>query len=252
MFRGANCSGQPQSAVDLEWEAPTNCPQSLDVQDQLRSILGELADVPQTNPLHVKGTVESVTAHYRLTLQIERHGTHGTRVIESDDCKSLGKAAAVVLGLLIRREKDLGRELSPGEMSGFAEQPPAPPARPEARLPPPPGQKAEPIAPRAVESAREGRIMLVLPTASADLWTLPSTSYGGGAGVGVAHRGWRSSVTGNLWTNQVNTTSDINAYRTEFKRRSLQATGCRDFSNRAVCGWSVLVSRARQGDSQRF
>ena len=102
------CLAQTDLPVELSWEAPENCPQQPEVQQQIRALVGTLGETQRSNPLHVSGVIEPFNERYRLTLLIERKATHGTRVIESEDCQSLGKAAAVVLGLLVRRAINSG------------------------------------------------------------------------------------------------------------------------------------------------
>ena len=126
------CLAQPGEPVELTWEAPQNCSQLSEVQQQLRVLVGTSSN-ELTSPLRAHGTIEPLGKRYRLTLVIERSTTRGMRVIESDDCHSLGKAAAVVLGLLVQKERALGRELSESEISGQP-QPPSETGRNSLRL----------------------------------------------------------------------------------------------------------------------
>ena len=143
MLRVNICLAQADTPVELTWEAPENCSQKLsDVQQQLRALVGATSD-ELLSPLRAHGTIEPLDKRYRLTLVIERSATRGVRVIESDDCHSLGKAAAVVLGLLVQKERTLGRELSETEISGQ----PQPPSEPEHQPTPVPPKEAPPTAP---------------------------------------------------------------------------------------------------------
>jgi hypothetical protein len=184
----------------------------------------------QTSPFQAHGTIEAVGEGYRLTLLIERGTTHGSRVIESDDCRSLAKAAAIILELLVQKERTLGRELSESEISGRPEQvqepevqrtqapveQPSPRATPPAPLP----------APFPTEPPRPWHVLLRVPEGKLDLLTLPHSGYGVGIGIGVAYRAWHTMLTGTSYPLQSVTTQALHPYTVEYRRTSLNASGC--------------------------
>jgi hypothetical protein len=194
-LRASVCLAQPDSPVELTWEAPKTCPQETEVQQQLRALLGDLGGV-QPTPFLARGTIEPLAGRYRLTLLIERHSARGTRVIESDDCTSLAKAATIVLGLLVRKEKTLGRELSESEISGQPDQPKQ--AAAQAAKPPEPAEPPKPVPPPAPvpEAPQPMQWLLRAPQGHLDFSTLPHLGYGVGLGIGIEYRSWRALMSG--------------------------------------------------------
>lgn len=218
------CPAQADVPVDLSWEAPEGCSQQVEVEQQIRMLVGTLGEAHQVSRLRVTGSIEPFNERYRLTLVIERKSTHGTRVIESDDCQSLGKAAAVVLGLLVRREISSGRELTESDISGQPElSKPPEAAKPIAA----PRQPEIPPQPPPVARLRSWRAIVQGPKVSVDLWTLPRASIGVGLGAGIAHGAWRAFVTGGLWKSQSSTFSGFQPFQADFHRWSLESWLCR-------------------------
>ena len=222
------CFAQADTPVELTWEAPKNCPQEPEVQQLLRAAVGTSSS-EQTSPFRARGTIEPLDERYRLTLFIERRTTHGTRVIDSDDCRSLAKAATIVLALLVQKEKTLGRELSEGEISG---QPERPHATEDQSAQPPPKQTppAEPPKPRPSPpqppSSSPWHFLVRAPEAKVDFTTLPRLGYGIGLGAGVAYRAWRVFIAGTSYKTESVTSQGFYPYQVEYHRKSLDALGC--------------------------
>lgn len=209
---------QPASPIDLQWEAPENCPQQADVQQQVQDLLGGSASQAPAHPLRARGIIETSGEHYRLTLSIERTSSHGSRVIESDDCNSLGKAAGVVLGLLVQKERSLGRELSDTEIFGPSEPKPIP------ETPAPPAAKP----PRKAEPERPWHILVRAPEAQVDFFSLPRLGYGIGAGVGFAYRAWQATLVGTVFNSQTHSSNRVQPFQAEYLQRSLDLLGCHE------------------------
>ncbi len=254
MLRGNVCLGQADTPVELIWEAPENCAQQAQVQQQLRALIGSSGQ--NANPLQAHGTIEPIGKRYRLTLVIERSATRGMRVIESDDCHSLGKAAAVVLGLLVQKERALGRELSESEISG---QPPAEPVKqptpvPPKQVPPTAPTKPQPL-PASTQPPRSWHLLLRAPEARVDFLTLPHVGYGLGFGLGVAYQAWRAMVDGTFYPSQDEVSTGAQPYRIEFRRKTVDVRGCRGWRSGLVevapCGVLAAddVSAQASGDS---
>jgi len=93
-----------EEQVELDWQAPPECPQRAAVQQKLRSLAGEAWRT--TERVSAKGRIEKLERRYRLTLSVRDGATVKERTIESDSCVDLGGAAAVTLGLLLGRRKD--------------------------------------------------------------------------------------------------------------------------------------------------
>ncbi len=250
------CLGQADTPVELTWEAPENCAQQAQVQQQLRALIGSRGE--NTNPLQAHGTIEPIGKRYRLTLVIERSATRGIRVIESDDCHSLGKAAAVVLGLLVQKERALGRELSESEISGQ----PQPPSEPVKQPTPVPSKQVPPTAPArpqppppSTQLSRSWHLVVHAPEARVNFLTLPHVGYGMGLGVGVAYKTWRAMVDGMFYPSQDEVSTGGQPYRVEFARKTVEMMGCHGWRSGSVevapCGVLVAddVSAKASGDS---
>src|SRR5512142_1507105 len=197
-IRANVCFGQSDAPLELTWAAPRDCPQELEVQQQLRASVGPPSG-EQIGPFQADGTIEPSGDHYRLTLLIERGATHGTRVIESEDCRSLAKAATIVLALLVQKERALGRELSGSEISGQPELSLAPDdtgTRGPAQTAPP---SVEPQKPRPLPleagSPSPWHLLLRAPEGRIDFNALPRLGYGIGVSGGVAYQAWRGFIT---------------------------------------------------------
>jgi hypothetical protein len=247
------CLAQTNDPVELSWEAPESCPQQVEVQEQIGALVGTLGDMQQPNRLRVKGVIEPYNERYRLTLLIERKTTHGTRVIESDDCQSLGKAAAVVLGLLVRREINLGRELTESDISGQPE-PPKPPEAAKPIVAPRPPTPETPAQPPPVARERLWRAVVQGPQVNVDFLTLPRTSYGTSLGLGITHSAWRALLSGGLWLSQSSTSSGVQPYQADFRRWSLESRVCRgsklnpfEIAPCALLAFDDLTARASGG-----
>jgi len=254
MLRVNVCLAQAGAAVELTWEAPENCSQLPEIQKQLRALVGASSD-ELVSPLRAHGTIEPLGKRYRLTLVIERSATRGTRVIESDDCHSLGKAAAVVLGLLVQKEIALGRELSESEISGQRQ----PPSEPEKPFPPVPSRETQPAKPQPLpprtQPSRNWHLLVRAPEAKVNFMTLPRVGYGIGLGVGVAYKAWRAMVDGAFYPSQDEVSMGAQPYRVEFQRKTVEMMGCHGWRSGSVevAPCAVLaadnVSAQASGDS---
>ena len=212
---------QPAAPVELSWQAPDSCPQQAEVEEQIRTLVGTTGAQQPLSPLHAKGVIELYNDHFQLILLIERNSIRGTRTIESNDCQSLGKAAAVVLGLLARREISSGHELTETDISGQSE--PSPKV-PDVEIPPP---LPLPPSPPAISHERTWFLLARGPGLSIDVWTLPRPSFGSSLSLGVTHDDWRAFVTGGLWLTQSKSASGAQPYQADFRHFSLEASMCR-------------------------
>ena len=228
VLRVNDCFAQADTPVELTWEAPKGCPKETEVQQQLRTLLGTSTN-DQTRPFQAHGTIEAVDGRYRLSLFIGRTATHGTRTIESDDCRSLAKAATVVLLLLVNKEKTLGRELSGSEISGQTEQPQQQ-SKASASAPVKEAAPAEPTKPRSPppgpSPSSPWHLLLRAPEARVDFMTLPSVGYGIGLGVGIAYREWQALIRGTAYETESVTSGGYHPYQVQYHRESLDALGC--------------------------
>lgn len=104
------CPARAETPLELDWQAPAGCPQAGSVRARVRALLGDAAQ--EMARLHAAGRVERVERGYRLTLSVHEAGAARERVIESTSCSDLAGAAAVALGLWLRREPGSARDAS--------------------------------------------------------------------------------------------------------------------------------------------
>lgn len=96
-----------QSQV-LSWDAPAGCPKQEDVLAAVQEITGP--EVYERTTLHAAGRIRQVNGGFRLELGVEGdHGIH-ERAIEAKVCADLLGAAAVVLGLNLKRQASAAEE----------------------------------------------------------------------------------------------------------------------------------------------
>jgi hypothetical protein len=141
-----------------------------------------------------------------------------------------------VLGLLIRKEQRLGRELSEQEIIGDVGQPvqsagadnPQPGAMPNTKAAPPESSaKSSQPAPALVEDAKPPwRPVLIGPVMALDFGSLPHAGLGLGLGAGTFVGAWRAFVTGEFWLPQSIRPLQSQALEAKFRHQSLEATLC--------------------------
>jgi hypothetical protein len=232
------CLAQTDVPLELAWEAPENCPRQIEIQEQIRTLVGAQGETQPSSRLRAQGIIEPINERYRLTLLIQESTTKGTRVIESEDCESLGKAAAIVLGLLVRQKRTLGRELSDSEIAGQSDQRPKPPEAGERPTTPidlaRPGERSENSSqPSSLAHTSPWRLLVQVPAVSVDFSILPRASFGVGLGIGMAHDTWRAFVSGGLGLPQTKTSTGVPPYEADFHRWSLRAWACRGWRSNA-------------------
>ena len=212
-----------EEPLGLEWESPAECPQRAAVQKALRGVVGE--DVWRgRSELTARGRIERIGDRYRLTLSVRDGASIKERKIESDSCDDLGGAAAVTLGLLLKRGRnpaetslEAGTTSSTAPDGSEAAAQAANDARARAAAaakspasaasPPPEASDGEPGA-RDSDGARSVRWVLRAPLASLELARLPQPSFGFGGGLGVRYAAWQFVAVGRyvlpqtLWAEQ--------------------------------------------------
>jgi len=234
----SNVAAQELPHFELAWESPAACPEQSEVDEQIRSLLSAAPGSALPSHLRAKGLIEPTGERFQLTLSIQIGPTRGVRIIQSDECVSLGKAAAVVLGLLIRKEQDLGRELSHADLGNDFQTStkPAEPSTPPSGKPPASGQPNLPDAKSQTHdepTQRQWYFLVNVPSATVDFWTLPKRDTGFGIAAGVLHQQWRFFVSATNWSSQQRTITDVETYSSYFKRKSFEIWGCRGWGSGA-------------------
>lgn len=186
---------QPQV---LTWEAPADCPTQEDVLAAVQEITGP--EVYGRTTLHAAGRIRQVNGSFRLEIGVEgEHGVH-ERTIEAKVCGDLLGAAAVVLGLNLKRQADAAPDsAAPGPDETGTPTTDAPAAKetdspttagPAAssgtsnpNVPPP----SVDDMPRVDDVASENNMWIAVPQVHVSVGSLPAPSVQWSAGVG-----WRS------------------------------------------------------------
>ncbi len=114
-----------QPALELEWQAPPDCPERADV---LREAERLLANTTVRSSLRASGKIEPSAGRFVLELSTELGETRGFRRLEASSCGDLLEPAAVVIALAIDPDLALPDPTATGEQ-------PAPPEN-VAALPP--------------------------------------------------------------------------------------------------------------------
>jgi hypothetical protein len=138
-----------QSALELEWRAPSGCPDRAEIEAR---VAARLEPRPASRePLHASARIEPSTDGYHLQLQTDQ----GQRNLTARDCRELAAAAALILALLIDPE-------AAGDAADAERETPA-------------------------ESSRRKRHMWILirPELVGDIGTLPALAVGPGLSLGV-------------------------------------------------------------------
>ena len=198
---------QSKAAIELVWDAPSQCPTANDVQDHIRGIVGDL-EVPPTH-LRAEGRILRIGERYRLTLVITSGTATGTRELESDSCEHLAGAAGVALSLLVQVASTTDEMLTPDVLGepfpgSPRRQNPTQETTSSGSGPPVTEHKPQRPEPESREdlgsaSKNEVDVHLRLPTVATSLGTAPGLTVGYGLGLGVTYAQWEGAVTGYYW-----------------------------------------------------
>ncbi len=251
LFASARGGAQPTPVLELHWEAPSQCPQNEAVQERIRALVGGAEVRPEL--LRAEGRIAQSGDKFRLLLIVRSGAAAGIRTLESDSCDDLTGAAAVGLGLLVRRARTATAPLTSEALgSSVAGEPQAPPTVPQDDAPSSRGGAGAQLpaethvaeaAPAAVPSMRPAKpsravvasgraLMLRLPAVVLDVLTLPGISTGYALGAGARVSTWQVLVTlayfprrsvGNHWP----------APGANVTRYALHGDGCREWRYRA-------------------
>jgi len=262
----ARASAEEQ--VELDWQAPPECPQQAVVQQKLRSLAGEAWRT--TERVSAKGRIERIERRYRLTLSVRDGATVKERTIESDSCVDLGGAAAVTLGLLLGRGPNsggpdgtqgsgtgttgngaagqggsdattAGANSDRSSTAGAAAASKTTSSSTDAKSKPA-SEKDEDASADAgsasnrsdSESKRAWRALLRAPVLTLDLARLPKPSIGVGGGFGLRYAEWRFVAIGRILTDQTLWSEQFPDVGTRVSRAAAELSVCRGFRNGAL------------------
>jgi hypothetical protein len=245
-----------QSRLELDWDAPSECPQGPAVRQKLDALLGDAAS--KMGRLRADGRIERAAGRYRLTLTVHDGSQARDRTIEAEACSDLAGAAAVALGLLLRGEVSSngaavstspndgtrGSETVPGTAPAGSGSPTGgrsaatTAATRNAPLPPKasttPSTAASSASPSETPSGpplpRRWNVLVQAPLVHAEFGRLPKPGLGLGAGAGFRYDAWRVGLSGRiffdqtLWSNLAS--PDAGA---DVTRGVVEAWACRGF-----------------------
>lgn len=263
LLRASPAGAVEDSPLKLVWTAPRHCPQQSELIPQIRKLVGSDKELERTDPLTARGVIETQGDQFHLTLLIQDGAITGTRSIASNSCRSLGDAAAVVLSLLIRQRRELGRALSGAELSGGQDatsstlpntepssdagtnsSPPSvePPRNTAATAPPnPPLAPAPPASPAAThnevaraEQTKSWGWIVAAPIMHLEYGTLPKLSIGAGLALGVRHHHWQFLASAALFEPQPLRVVGNREFQARFLNRSAALWTCRTWGTRSI------------------
>ncbi len=242
----APVAAQAVGGLDLDWQAPPNCPSQAFVRERVRALVGSSASSQRS--LKASALVAATSGGFELKLSIRSPGLTGERTIRSDTCKDLAGAAAVAIALLIAQsephapgaDEPTSSAKPPGSLDGAAvgnDQTPAPP--PPAATSPGKADAAPPLQPTSSDPetprpaadapARAWRWLLLLPGAALDLGPLSGLSGGGTGAVGLRSKHWQAFVAGSwLWPRTLRP-PEFPGYGAKVWRGSAEAWACRPY-----------------------
>jgi hypothetical protein len=179
-------AAQAELPLELQWQAPSECPQAADLSAELARIARAQPGFTLT-PLAASGTVEQHAGQYRVQLKTQYAGEAGERQLEARDCATLARSVTLVLALAFGPGVELVREPELPEAQTTPEAEVAPVVEPEPKLVEPP-----PPVPSTVRTA-------LLVGAAAQLALLPSPALALGLGVEVSSVPWSVELHTSAW-----------------------------------------------------
>jgi len=243
---------QVAPVLELRWDAPPQCPTGDAVQDRIRTLVGGM--VVRRDQLRAEGRIIQSGEKFHLTLIVRSGSAAGVRMLESDSCDHLTGAAAVGLGLLVRRARTATTPLTsdalgspPSETGELSEGPPpteisqgapAPAAtnmatRPTPRKSEAAGAPAGALPPPTstpevdtAESPRKLKVLLRAPSVEFGIGSLPGLSTGYALGAGAKYENWRAFVTGVYWPRH-SVESQWPAFGVDVTRYAVEFDACR-------------------------
>lgn len=90
----------PAAPLEIDWDAPADCPGAADVRASVERTLGPAADDERT-PIRASGRVQESEAGYRLSLEVHDGATTSQRELEGATCREVTDAAALILAMTI-------------------------------------------------------------------------------------------------------------------------------------------------------
>ena len=234
-------SAQPSEPIELEWNAPAECPRVEVVRARIRKLAGPPKSKAQ--PLHAEATItRNDDGGLHLRLLVRSGSLAGERNMDGKTCSGLAGAAAVTLVLLLNAsepltEQDLaganaadsatkGRDATAHAASNTA------PAIVERQGPSSKASEAD------HQPQRRWHLLLQLPQIELGVGPLHQPSLGLAVAAGVSFDRWRFLAKGSRWFPQHSSANDAQQqYGADIDRTSATLLACRA----AVLSWVELA-----------
>jgi hypothetical protein len=226
----ARALAQQTEPVELEWNAPAECPRLAEVQARIRKLAGPLRS--NTTPLHAEATItRQDDGELHLRLLIRAGNLVGERNIAGKSCKDLAGATAVHLVLLLNSteplsQKDLAGPPAPtraathdeaahdesanttrASQSTPSNSTTAADATPKPARVEPEASHAPPQASTEPPDTRRTRVFAELPMFALGVGPLGAPSTGVAAAGGATFDRWRFLAKGTAWLLQHKSTT---------------------------------------------
>jgi hypothetical protein len=218
-------AAQPAARMTLSWSAPPGCPTTEDVQARVDALLGT-ASASSVADVRASGQVERTDGGFRLLLSMAVGDAPSSRIIEARTCDELAGAGAIAIALLARSTLAEGGNASDADISaGSSASEPASgssnaPSTAEHSKPDGTSSSSEPASEL---SPNQVRFVIDAPIAVAGWGSMPATSLGFGAALGLRWRLLRVVVGGVLWLPQ---TDQVSGFATRFNLQSARLELC--------------------------
>jgi hypothetical protein len=216
--------------LEIEWQAPEECPGADDVRASVERTLGPAADDERT-PIRASGRVQQSDAGYRLLLEVHDGAATSQRELEGATCREVTDAAALILAMTIDPRVALTDEppaetteteaaetktVVPEVATKRASERVVPTEPVAPKIAPEPALKREPIAVHFLARAMAGLGVGPLPGPSASL----------ALALGIGGELWRVEAVGHYWPRVEGDAPDDSGRRARASLWSVGARGC--------------------------
>jgi hypothetical protein len=153
----------PLNQVDLQWNAPAECPSRDAVLEDAARVLSQPPE-PRAHATARANVMRDERGQWHAALSVDAGGAHSDRVLDAESCQAIAKAAALIVAIAV-------------EGKG--------PTQPQPKPPPVPVQPPRPKASGHFESPSE---FVVALSGLVDWGLLPAVAPGGELALGWAYR----------------------------------------------------------------
>ena len=112
-------AAQSQLPLELDWDAPAECPSSAEVRAEVERI-ARVGPGYTLTPLVASARVERKAGHYGVELKTEHEGQRGQRGLSAADCRTLVRTVTLVLALAFGEGVEVEEGMGSGTGTGTA------------------------------------------------------------------------------------------------------------------------------------